>query len=203
MRAHGAAWEAIGLLAVTLPLALTFNLPTLWLLAPLLLLALSKRPIEDYGLVWSGFGTPAFHLLVAGAVFVPYCAGHYLFAHWRYGADFELRLPPGFATQILDQFVGVALPEEFFFRGYLQTQLDRAWGTPWRVLGARVGAGWLVADALFAACHVFHGGPARLIVFFPGLLYGWLRARTDTIAVPVAYHAVSNLLMSVMLNSLR
>ena len=46
------------------------------------------------------------------------------------------------------------------------------------------------------------GGPARLIVFFPGVLYGWLRARTDTIVVPTLYHAASNVLMQIMLASL-
>jgi len=60
----------------------------------------------------------------------------------------------------------------------------------------------VVAAALFAACHVIYGGPVRLIVFFPGLLYGWLRARTGTILVPTFYHAGSNLLMQVMLASL-
>jgi membrane protease YdiL (CAAX protease family) len=41
-----------------------------------------------------------------------------------------------------------------------------------------------------------------MIVFFPGLLYGWLRARTDTIIVPTLYHAASNILMKVMIASL-
>src|SRR4029079_18211845 len=105
--------------------------------------------------------------------------GHYLFAHLFTGAEFHLRLPADFAREILEQFLVIGLSEEMFFRGYLQTQLDRSWGRPWTIFGARVGIGFILASALFAVCHVFHGGPARLVVFFPGLLYGWLRARTD------------------------
>ena len=33
----------------------------------------------------------------------------------------------------------------------------------------------------------------RLLPVFPGLLFGWLRARTGGIAAPVVAHALSNL----------
>ncbi|HYD49829.1 MAG TPA: CPBP family intramembrane glutamic endopeptidase [Terriglobales bacterium] len=196
------AAEGLLLLAITLPLALAFNFPTLWLLMPLALLAVTARPYEPYGLEWGRYGSWRFHLVVCTAVFVPYCIGHYLSAYWWQGADFTLRVPPQFPRQIIEQFLLIALPEEMFFRGYLQSQFDRSWGTRWKVLDAQVGPGWLAANVLFAFCHIFRGGPARLIVFFPGLLYGWLRARTGSIAAPVTYHAVSNLLMQVMLESL-
>jgi len=45
---------------------------------------------------------------------------------------------------------------------------------------------------------VVHGGWSRLLVFFPGLLYGWLRARSGTVLVPTVYHALSNLLLQVL-----
>jgi hypothetical protein len=128
--------------------------------------------------------------------------GHYLFAHWWLGAGFHFRLPPEFVETALDQVVIVALPEEFFFRGYMQTECDRVWGKPYRLWGASWGIGLPVTALVFAACHMFNGGPARLIVFFPGVLYGWLRARTDTIVVPTLYHAASNVLMQIMLASL-
>lgn len=195
------AIEAIALLAVTLPLALLLRTPALWALTPAAVLYFTDRPLDSYGLTSRGSGTLSFHLVTAMLVFAPYCVGHWLFASWVSGAQFEARLPQGFGEQVLDQFLVVALSEEVFFRGYLQAQLDQAFGRPWRVLGANVGLGWIVASLLFAACHIFNGGPVRLIVFFPGLLYGWLRARTGNVLVPIAYHAVSNLLMSFMLAS--
>jgi membrane protease YdiL (CAAX protease family) len=196
------AVEALALLVLTFPLAIGFGLPTLWLLAPVAVISLGNRPLAPYGLGWRGWGSPLFHLTVTVSVFVPYALAHLLFEHWRIGAAFHPQLPPDPLRVVFDQVFIVALPEEFFFRGYLQTQLDQAWGKPYRLLGARVGRGMLVAAALFALCHVPFGGPGRLVVFFPGLLYGWLRARTDTIAVPVLYHAASNLLMHFMVLSL-
>lgn len=195
--------ESLAALAITLPLALYFRLPTLWLLVPVLILTVTRRPYEEYGLTWNNPGSLRFHLTVCLAVFVPYLIGHYLFARLWLGAELALRLPAGIGWLIVDHALAIGLPEEVFFRGYLQTHGDRVWGTPWRFAGARFGWGLLVAAALFAVCHIGNGGPARLIVFFPGLFYGWLRARTGTIAVPAAYHAASNVLMATMLASLR
>jgi membrane protease YdiL (CAAX protease family) len=194
--------EALALLLVTFPLAVGLHLSTLWFVLPFAFVTLAKRPYADYGLTVENPGSWRFHVAVIVVVFVPYLIGHYLLAHWTAGLAFHFRVPARFASEAVDQVLLIALPEEFFFRGYLQTQLDRVYGRPHEFLGARWGVGLVVAAALFAACHVVYGGPVRLIVFFPGLLYGWLRARTDTILVPTFYHAGSNLLMRVMLASL-
>jgi membrane protease YdiL (CAAX protease family) len=37
--------------------------------------------------------------------------------------------------------------------------------------------------------------PWRLATFFPGLLFGWLRARTGGVVAPAVAHALSNLLL--------
>jgi len=194
--------EGVALLGVTFPLAVGLRIPTLWFLAPLALITFTNRSYATYGLTWQRPGSIGFHAATILAVFPAYVLGHYALAHWWFGASFHFRWPPDFAESAADQVLAIALPEEFFFRGYLQTECDRVFGTPYRVLGAGCGPGLPLAAAVFAACHILFGGPARLIVFFPALLYGWLRARTSTIAVPVAYHALSNLLMSVMVASL-
>jgi membrane protease YdiL (CAAX protease family) len=194
--------EALALLLVTFPLAVGLHLSTLWFVLPFAFVTLAKRPYADYGLTVENPGSWRFHLTVILVVFVPYLIGHYLLAHWTAGLRFHFRVPARFASEAVDQVLLIGLPEEFFFRGYFQTQLDRVYGRPHEFLGARWGVGLVAAAALFAACHVIYGGPVRLIVFFPGLLYGWLRARTDTILVPTFYHAGSNLLMQVMLASL-
>jgi len=199
---YGPALEGLLLLAVTLPLALVLHLPTLWFLSPVALIAVTRRSYATYGFTLAGAGGIPFHVATALSVFVPYLIGHYLWGRWWAGASFHLRLPLDFPGAAVDQFLLIGLPEEAFFRGYLQTQLDRVWGKPYRLWGAPWGWGLPLAAALFAACHVVYGGPARLIVFFPGLWYGWLRARTETILVPAAYHAASNLLMQIMLASL-
>jgi membrane protease YdiL (CAAX protease family) len=93
----------------------------------------------------------------------------------------------------------VALPEEWFYRGYLQGRLDQRLGTPWRLGGAPLGWGVVLAAASFALLHPIHiPGAYRLLVFFPGLLFGWLVARTGGIGAAVVFHALCNLFQEVV-----
>lgn len=95
----------------------------------------------------------------------------------------------------------VALPEEWFFRGYLQARLDARLGTPWSLLGARVGWGFILAAGAFALLHpILVPGFYRLAVFFPGLLFGWLRARGGNIGAAVLVHAGANLLQALLIH---
>lgn len=97
------------------------------------------------------------------------------------------------------QFAMIALSEELFFRGFLQTGLNARWKRRWRLLGAEVGAAWPVTAALFALGHLATTPhPARLLVFFPGLLMGWLRERSGNLVAPIVFHGLANLLMEVL-----
>ena len=98
---------------------------------------------------------------------------------------------------IIVQLGLVALPEEWFFRGYLQARMDQHMGTPWRFLGTSFGPGLVIAAIAFAALHpILLPGVHRLLVFFPALLFGWLRARTGNIGAAVVVHAACNLLQA-------
>ncbi|MGB8929780.1 MAG: MXAN_2755 family glutamic-type intramembrane protease [Anaeromyxobacteraceae bacterium] len=108
---------------------------------------------------------------------------------------FALRAPPGLALAMVAQLLVVALPEELFYRGFLQTAWSRSPGRTVRVLGAELGPGFLRTQALFALGHLVVLAPWRLGTFFPALLFGWLRARTGGLAAPVLFHALSNLLL--------
>ena len=130
-------------------------------------------------------------LLLMALTFPPFALGYRFY--WRPHAHFALRLPAAIFDEIAGQLVVIALPEEAFFRGYLQTSLDRVWPPRWRVLGADLGPGWLVAAAIFALGHVLTiRHPARLAVFFPALVFGWLRRRTGGIGASVLFHASCN-----------
>jgi len=100
------------------------------------------------------------------------------------------------ADLALGHLIAVALPEEVFFRGYLQSALDERWPPRWRVLGAHIGPSLVVTSAVFALGHLatMHH-LTRLAVFFPSLLFGWLRARTGGVGAPIWVHAASNLLV--------
>ncbi len=110
-----------------------------------------------------------------------------------------LRIPDGFPLQIVLQLLVVALPEELFYRGWMQTSWARAAPARGvRVLGARLGAGFVWTQLLFAAGHLVNPAPWRLATFFPGLWFGWLRARTGSVVAGVVAHALANLFLKVL-----
>lgn len=105
-----------------------------------------------------------------------------------------LALPAGFFDESLGQLLVIALPEEAFYRGYLQTALDAASPPRWSLFGARFGLALPISCAIFALGHLATDpSPARLAVFFPALVFGLLRARTGGIGASVAFHAACNL----------
>lgn len=118
-----------------------------------------------------------------------------LISPYRPGAEvtFTPRLPPDFSQWVLDQTLVVALPEEFFYRGYIQTRLRDAWPGGRRLFGARLGPALVVTALLFALGHLAIFAVWRLSVFFPALLFGWMREKTGTILGATLLHAAANL----------
>jgi membrane protease YdiL (CAAX protease family) len=145
-----------------------------------------RRMLRDTGraLAWA-FG-------FALVVFPPFWLGW--LAWWKPESGFAAANLAVIRDEALTQVLAVALPEEAFYRGYLQTALDDVWKPRFRIFGAEIGLSILVTSAIFALGHLltqYH--PNRLGVFFPSLLFGWLRARTGGIGASVVFHALCNL----------
>jgi membrane protease YdiL (CAAX protease family) len=129
-------------------------------------------------------------------------------APWRTGES--LRAPGGDAVDadrslgwilelVLVHLLVIALPEETFYRGFVQARLAPLFRRRVRILGADVGGHVVIASALFALSHlVAIPAPFRLAVFFPGLLFGWLRERTGSLVAPIVLHCASNVLLAVL-----
>jgi membrane protease YdiL (CAAX protease family) len=133
----------------------------------------------------------------AGRWLAPYFGS--LCHHWQGFGDGAFRLPDRFALTALNQLVVVAIPEELFFRGYLLVRLERVWRPTRRLWGAPVGQALLVSSALFALGHiVVVPSPQRLAVFFPALVFGWMRGRTGSIAAGATFHALCNIVADVL-----
>jgi hypothetical protein len=114
----------------------------------------------------------------------------------------RLRLAPDFWEVALAQLLVVALPEEYFFRGYLQSRLEVVWPSRRLLLGASVGYPLVAASVLFALGHLlvdFNG--LRLAVFFPALVFGWMRQYSGSILASVLFHAASNLVSELLHDS--
>lgn len=117
------------------------------------------------------------------------------FGWWR-GAAITPLLPARWWTMIAYQLLFIGFPEELFFRGYLQQRFEDAFGRPWRLFGASWGPGLLLANGLFACGHLLvTGDVARLNVFLPGLLFGWLQARTGAWLAPALFHGMCNIVL--------
>ena len=144
-------------------------------------------------------------LLWAAGLFLIIAVGYFLavkcwltweLAHGRVGPPPGLAFRPQFPRfweHAIDQPFVVALPEEFFFRGWMQTRLRRVFPEGKKVFGVTVGPALLLTAALFALVHLTVFRAYRLAVFFPALLFGWLRERTGTVVGSTLLHAACNL----------
>lgn len=201
----------VGLLGALLPeswaanaVAITFFGVTYWLVV-----RRTSREVIEHGLSLGGVFEPEpldFRrmlretaealgwTLACGAVCFPaFVLGYQLW--WRPTSHFVFYWGTHALDEIATQIVAIALPEEMFYRGYLQSALERRWGPDRRWFGGSLGRSVLVTSGIFALGHlVTVPHPARLMVFFPSLLFGWLRSRTGGIGACVLFHAACNLL---------
>jgi membrane protease YdiL (CAAX protease family) len=119
-----------------------------------------------------------------------------------------LLLTPNWSTLLacgqscVTQVLGVALPEEAFFRGYLQPQLQQRFGAEQRLGGVPVGRGLGLTALCFALAHfIGEWHPARLLPFFPGLLFGWQRNVRGSLVGAIGLHAACNLFAQICLSA--
>lgn len=142
-------------------------------------------------------------LALAAVTFVPY--GFAYAAYHAPGRALSLEGVTIPASFVAGQIIVVALPEEAFFRGFIQTRLCDAFPAKRALFGiAALSLPALFTQAaLFALVHVLvQPDPARLSVFFPGLLFGALRAWRGGIGAAIVYHAASNVFAEVLFQGL-
>lgn len=137
-------------------------------------------------------------LAVLLALWVPVWVGAYFWNVYVRGAAFHFawsnyaQLDGNLLLIVLTQLVLVAFPEEYFYRGYLQSGFDKFFGSSRK---GRVGS-ILLTSLLFGLGHVFSSlSFARMNVFFPSLLFGWLRNRSKGLGGCIVLHAGCNLMI--------
>lgn len=117
------------------------------------------------------------------------------------GSRFAPDWPRDLGSLLVWQLAGVALPEEVFFRGFMQGRFNELFTRRITLLGAAVGPGLFLAAALFALAHfLVIPRPIQLLVFFPGLLFGLLRERSGSVFTPMVAHALANVTFLVVQN---
>lgn len=164
-------------------------------------------------------------LTLMAVTFPPYIAGHVFFMTQGHDLISSLGLPSlavfipklswaphlpdglagwvaaagWFAELLVTHVLGVALPEETFYRGYLQPRLQSRWPPSRRVFGVAIGRAAVVASVLFALGHFLgEWNPLRLGPFIPSLIFAWQRNATGSVVGAIGYHAACNLLGEIL-----
>ena len=179
-------------------------IPAVWGLGALLPRVRDKSAISLLGLTRSHLALGLKYYLLSTLVLFPLFGGGFL-VYCRLGMPLPRPIVPSgvsLTEWILYQFIFVGVFEELFFRGYLQTQVE---GISCAMTSWKIGIFGLpiVASAfLFSVAHVaVELNPARFVVFLPGLLFAWLRAKTGSLVAPILSHGSANIFFMVMLES--
>jgi membrane protease YdiL (CAAX protease family) len=132
-------------------------------------------------------------LLFALVIFPPFALAHHFWQRAFGASHYSLVVPPDLAVTLLKNVFLVALPEEMFYRGFVEHRLDRFWPTKHYIWIVPVSRTVILASFLFALGH-FLGeyNPARLGPFFPAFLFSALTRRSGSIAGAVLFHGMSN-----------
>src|SRR5262249_9120748 len=128
------------------------------------------------------FGFRAYWGVLCGMSWRPGMCAHWAPDMWRHTG---IHVAPGFAKWALAQVVVIAIPEDLFFRGYIQGRLPDVFrpATAIELPSVIIGLGHYLVDY----------DPQRLAVAFPGVLFGFLREKTGSIAPRALFHAGCNL----------
>ena len=190
--------------------------PILFIYAPVVVGRLTRHPVDPDIVLPEPLGrqllraarTAALAIL---AIYPLFIIGNHLYLSWFLpefsqwmGFEHPFRahhpehgLPDDLLQIILWQIIAVGYAEEFFYRGYMQTRLRQVFGKArWSLWGAELGAPFWITAFLFTLGHSLvqfqWWQPA---IFFPALVFGWLRARTGNILAPALFHAFANVAM--------
>ena len=175
-----------------------------WLVAPVVLVAAALIPTVIKGRKLAQIGFDASHIGASLRLLSVVClvvfpmTFLFLWVLNLFGLELPLRtmLLPGqwWFSWLLYQFLYVGAAEEVFFRGYIQSNVLRltdtikspqSWAQQWTVI--------VLSAAFFAAAHiVLQGHIIAALTFLPGLVLGWLFARTKSLLAPILFHGLAN-----------
>ena len=166
-----------------------------FLYAPLIAVIIRRQSFSAIGLAWPPWPRLGLDLAIFSAVILPV-----FLLSWRalfqYGfqVTYHFQWPRNIAGFVTWHFLGVALSEEVFFRGWLQGRLNQLLGRTWKVPGATIGPALFLSALAFALAHFLVAPvPARLLVFFPALLFGYFREREGSVLGPILAHGLANI----------
>lgn len=104
-------------------------------------------------------------------------------------------------STVIWQFIFSGFGEEVFFRGYIQSRLNTAFGRPYEWKSIKFGAGLFITTGIFAITHIMNTANIWLgdfnfawwwgtFTFVGGLLFGLIREKTDSVVASGTLHGL-------------
>jgi len=167
---------------------------SIWIIVPSLVLIFQNKKFKDYGISIRGWKQSLKITLVASVIILTaYLIGYYVYTTVICNKTFSPVIQENLMLSTINMILFVGLPEEYFFRGYLQSELNFAFGKKYSFLKVKFGPGLFIASLIFTLSHVFiRGDPSRFNTIFVSLILGWLREKSGTIVAPIGFHTLSN-----------
>lgn len=132
-------------------------------------------------------------LIVAVVIFPMAVVANHFYQLWMWGLDYHTATTQIWASYAITQLLLVAFPEEFFFRGYIQGRLAEVLTVQRRIFGVPFGLSQVLISLVFALSHSFIATQWwHILIFFPALVFAWLREKTGTIWAATLFHAAAN-----------
>lgn len=171
--------------------------PAVFIYTPIAVLYLRRASFDGMGFGLERPGRAALYALGATAIVLPlFVLGFKLYSRVLFDATLRFRVPQDAGEVFLYQLLCVALPEEFFYRGYVQSRLHQAFPHSPHWLGCVFSVGFLYANFLFALGHpLINFDLTRFATFVPGLMFAWLRERTGSVYAGAFFHTMCNMTM--------
>lgn len=182
----------------------TASLSANWFITPGILAAMAVIPSIirrkklfniglSFGQIKSSFAILAGAcLLVLPAMFCGLC----LLKHYSLNFPLWPVLPENqqLASWLFYQFMYVAVAEELFFRGFLQSSILNLLITAVpkrRFLQCFFSV--VLSAVCFAIAHmIIHESAFSVLIIAPGLILGWLYLKTDSLIAPILFHGIAN-----------
>lgn len=174
--------------------------PLLFMYAPILLCRLRGADSWSYRLSIPAFSDRAawaevlrLNLRTLALIAPPFLVGYHLYQSLLFGHAPGHGGPDQPWLEVAHHLFFVAVPEEFFYRGYFQTRLNEVFPRRFLIFGAPMGWGAVLACLFFAFGHsVVTFQWWHFATFFPGLVFAWMRERTGGVTAGALFHAVCN-----------
>lgn len=122
---------------------------------------------------------------ISTVLLLPYCLIFLGYHQLFLASTTHFQWPSNVFLLVFTQVLAVALPEEFFYRGYLQSSLLKR---------LPIVPAVVTTNIIFALAH-FVGtlNPSRLLTFFPGLVFSYLTLKNKSIFSAIIFHALCNI----------